>query len=112
MTLIGNWYGGLRLNQGAAVLDTLPHFLIEGLYEHTKPMRVTLPITSDMRETFERMARELQRKRSQKNERITANTVMRVALEFFMNQFSVEKTDRVNTEEELLEAAKKQLGLD
>ena len=72
--------------------------------------RVTLPMTADMREGFERMARELQRKRSQKNERITANTVMRVALEYFMDRFSVEQTDRVNTEEELLDAAKQQLG--
>ena len=56
------------------------------------------------------MARELQRKRSQKNERITPNTVMRVALEFFMDRFSVEQTDRVNTEEELLDAAKQQLS--
>ena len=41
--------------------------------------RVTLQISPEMRDQVERLARELQRAKSSKKERITGNTVMRVA---------------------------------
>jgi hypothetical protein len=64
--------------------------------------RVTLSVSTDMRDSVETLARELQRRRTRKDERITANTVMRVAINALLDGFELEDGDVVNTEDELL----------
>jgi hypothetical protein len=63
--------------------------------------RVTLPISPDMRDEIEALARDLQRARTTKGERITANTVMRVALQLLMKNYQFERGDVANNESEL-----------
>jgi hypothetical protein len=63
--------------------------------------RVTLPISPDMRDEIEALARDLQRARTTKGERITANTVMRVALQLLMKNCQFERGDVANNESEL-----------
>jgi hypothetical protein len=54
-----------------------------------------------MRDDVERIARELQRANSSKKERITGNTVMRVAIRLITERFQLKDDDAPNTEEEL-----------
>lgn len=63
--------------------------------------RVTLQISPDMRDEIDALARDLQRSRTTKEERITANTVMRVALELLMKNYQFERGDVANNEAEL-----------
>lgn len=64
--------------------------------------RITFPITLEMRDGFEDLARKINRQRSIRQQRVTANTVMRVALEAFRTRFKFSDTDVANTDEELL----------
>jgi hypothetical protein len=63
--------------------------------------RVTLQISPEMRDEVERLARELQRSKTSKGERITANTVMRVALQLLMKNYQFGRGDVANNEGEL-----------
>lgn len=63
--------------------------------------RVTLQISPEMRDEVDALARDLQRAKTTKDERITANTVMRVAVQLLMEKYRFEKGDVANTEEEL-----------
>ena len=63
--------------------------------------RVTLQISPDMRDEIDALARDLQRARTTKEERITANTVMRVALQLLMKNHQFERGDVANNEAEL-----------
>jgi hypothetical protein len=63
--------------------------------------RVTLLMSSDMRDRVEALAKELQRRKTTKSERITSNTVMRVAINFFLERFELHDEDVANNEEEL-----------
>jgi hypothetical protein len=47
--------------------------------------RMTLPMTFEMRERLDSLARQLQRRRADKSERITANTLIRVAIEVYLD---------------------------
>lgn len=66
--------------------------------------RVTVPLDAELRDGAESLAKDLQRKRTEKGERITANTVMRVALRVMLDEFDPSAADGVNTEEELYQA--------
>lgn len=66
--------------------------------------RVTVPLDAELRDGAESLAKELNRRRTDKGERITANTVMRVALRLMLERFDVDATQTVNSEEELLDA--------
>ncbi len=68
--------------------------------------RITLNITPDMRERAEMLARGLQRRKLDKSERITANTLYRVAIQALLESEEFVKTISPNTEEELLEKIK------
>jgi hypothetical protein len=68
--------------------------------------RVTLSVSTEMRDAVEALAREMQRRRTKKEERITANTVMRVAINALLQSFDLEEGDVANTEEELLALAR------
>jgi hypothetical protein len=66
--------------------------------------RVTVPLDPELRDAAEALAKDLQRRRTDKGERITANTVMRVALRVLLDGFDGKEAGIVNTEEELYEA--------
>ena len=68
--------------------------------------RVTVPLDAELRDGAESLAKDLQRKRTEKGERITANTVMRVALRAMLERFQTSEHVNVNTEEDLLHAAR------
>ena len=63
--------------------------------------RVTLQISPEMRDEVDSLARELQRAKLKKEERITANTVMRVAIQLLLARYTFEKGEVANNEEEL-----------
>jgi hypothetical protein len=63
--------------------------------------RITLQMSPDMRDAVNDFARDLQRRRKDKGERITANSVMRVAIQHFLDNFALEHVQGVNSEEEL-----------
>ena len=65
--------------------------------------RVTLPMSSEMRDACEALAKQLQKRRTEKSERITSNTVMRCFLEACLEGFQLEADDYANNEEELYE---------
>ena len=69
--------------------------------------RITLQISPEMRDEVDSLAREIQRSKATKEERITANSVMRVAIRHFLDVFRLRQGDRVNTEEELLALLKR-----
>jgi len=68
--------------------------------------RVTLQISPEMRDQVERLARELQRAKISKKERITGNTVMRVAIRLITSRLEVKPGNAPNDEEELFEFVK------
>ena len=63
--------------------------------------RVTLQISPEIRDEIDALARDLQRAKTTKEERITSNSVMRVALEFLMKNYQFQRGDVANTEAEL-----------
>jgi hypothetical protein len=72
--------------------------------------RVTVLLNAELRDAAESIARDLHRKRKQKGERITANTVMRVAIRTLFEIFDTPQAEGVSTEEELLDAVRAQIG--
>lgn len=73
------------------------------------PERVTLLMSPEMRDRVNLLAAKLQRRKKDKTERITANTVLRVAVSSLLNTFKLEEGDTPNTEEELLELVQRKL---
>lgn len=71
--------------------------------------RVTLSMSTEMRDEVEALARELQRRRTRKDERITANTVMRVAIQSLLERLNLEDWEAANNEAELLELARRKV---
>jgi len=69
--------------------------------------RVTLQLSPGMRDKVDSLARELQRSKTSKGERITANTVMRAAIQHLLKHYKVTAADVPNGEDELLEAIEK-----
>lgn len=68
---------------------------------HTE--RVTLPISPEMRDGVEALARSLQRHRTKKGESITANAVIRTAVRLVLERVELKPGDIANSEEELFE---------
>jgi len=60
-----------------------------------------------MRDQVERLARELQRAKISKKERITGNTVMRVAIRLITSRLGLTPGNAPNDEEELFALVKK-----
>jgi len=69
--------------------------------------RVTLQMSPEMRDEVDSLAREIQRSKMTKEERITANSIMRVAVRHFLDTFKLDTEERVNTEAELLDLMKR-----
>lgn len=63
---------------------------------------VTVPMTADMRSRATLLAAELQRRRTARSARLTANSVFRVAIQSFLERFDLTQLEAVNSEEELL----------
>ena len=70
--------------------------------------RVTVLLNADLRDRAESLAKELQRGRTEKGERITSNTVIRVALRAMLDKFDAEASPGINNEYDLYEAVLKQ----
>lgn len=68
---------------------------------------VTVPMTAEMRSRASLLAAELQRRRTDRTARITANSIFRVAIQVFLDRYEISSHPGVNTEEELLELARK-----
>lgn len=84
----------------------------EGVIEtsaRTFSERVTLQMTAEMRDDLHYLATKLQRRKKNKEERITSNTVMRVAIQLLLDELKLKESDLVNSEAELLTFAKKKL---
>jgi hypothetical protein len=63
-------------------------------------------LNAELRDGAEALAKELHRRRTQKGERITTNTVMRVALRVLMERVEDETIEGANSEGELLAAVR------
>jgi hypothetical protein len=72
--------------------------------------RLTVQISPEMRDEVERIAQELQRAKTSKEERITANTVMRVAIQLITKKFKLKSGDAPNNEEELYKLVERIVG--
>ena len=66
--------------------------------------RVTLQMSAEMRDQVDELARQLQRMKTSKEERITANTVMRVAIRLLLEEFTPSHGVEINSEDDLLKA--------
>jgi len=64
---------------------------------------VTVKMSAEMRNRATVLAAELQRRRTERTDRITPNTVFRVAIQLFLDAFALEEADPINCEEDLLE---------
>jgi hypothetical protein len=71
--------------------------------------RTTLKMTAVMRDDLHYLARKLQRRRQNKDERITSNTVIRVAIQLILDELKLKDTDVANSEAELFSLVKKKL---
>ena len=71
--------------------------------------RVTLQMSAEMRDAVDELARQLQRAKTSKNERITANTVIRVAIRLLTENFELGKDEGPNNEEELYSLSTKRI---
>jgi hypothetical protein len=69
--------------------------------------RVTVLLNADLRDRAEALAKELHRRRTQKGERITANTIFRVAIRAMLDTFDPTTVADLNTELDLYEAVLK-----
>lgn len=76
---------------------------LETAHAATRSEKVSLPMPLELRDEVTALARQLQRMRTEKVERITPNTVMRVAIQTFLEQFVPDAVAVSNTESELLE---------
>jgi hypothetical protein len=70
---------------------------------------VTVRMSSAMRDDLHFLATKLQRRRKTKEQRITSNTVIRVAVQLLLEELKLNETDYVNNEEELLALARRKV---
>ena len=68
---------------------------------NTLTERVTVQMSPEMRDAVNDLARHLQRRRKDKGERITANSVMRVAIQYFLDNVQLERVQGASTELEI-----------
>lgn len=83
---------------------TSPEELESHRKSDTLTERVTLQMSPEMRDAVNDLARRIQRKKIDKTERITANTVMRAAIQGVLDAYKFELSDVPNSEEELTAA--------
>lgn len=71
---------------------------------------VTVPMTAEMRSQASLLAAELQRRRTDKSIRFTANTIYQVAIETLLERFELAPEDHVNSKAELRRLVLARLG--
>ena len=69
--------------------------------------KISVPMSPEMRDDLERIARELQRSKRSKQERITVNTVVRAAIWLITQRFELAAGEAPNGETELYECVKR-----
>jgi hypothetical protein len=89
--------------------DTLPDARATARKADVFTERITLQISPEMRDEVDALARDLQRAKTEKGERITANTVMRVAVQLLIKHFRHERGEVVNSEDELYRMVEQKL---
>lgn len=67
---------------------------------------VTVRLSPEMRQKSEELARVINRRRSVKGQPLTRNSLIRVALQCFLDEFMIPTGKPVNSEAELLEAVR------
>lgn len=67
---------------------------------------VTVPLSEALRDRSEELAKVINRNRSVRKQRITRNSIIRVALQVLLDDFSHLSAQSLNSEEELLQAAR------
>src|SRR5262249_24973264 len=72
------------------------------------PEQVSVLLNAELRDRAEALAKDLQRRRTHKGERITTNTVIRVALRSMLETFRLSDATVLNTESELYESVLRQ----
>jgi len=72
---------------------------------------VTVRMTAEIRTRANVLAAELQRRRTEKTNRFTPNSVFRVAIETFLERFQLTPEDHVNSEAELRRLVHARLGV-
>jgi hypothetical protein len=72
------------------------------------PEQVSVLLNAEIRDRTEALAKDLQRRRTHKGERITTNTVIRVALRALLDTFDPSTSATINTESELYETVRRQ----
>lgn len=68
--------------------------------------KITVPLSQELRDQSEELARVINRNRSVRKNRITRNSIIRVALQCFLEDFATPPSRPLNSEVELLEAAR------
>lgn len=68
---------------------------------------VTVPLSQALRDRSEELSRAINRNRSVRKHRITRNSIIRVALQCFLDEFEPDSNRPINSEDELLQAAKR-----
>lgn len=68
--------------------------------------KVSVPLTRALRDRSEELAKLLNRSRTIRKSRITSNSIIRVALEIFLDSFVATSGHAINSEEDLLKAAR------
>jgi len=71
---------------------------------------VTVPFAPSTRDAVGNLARELQRRRTEKRSRFTANVLIRVAVDHFLEHFELIASDLANDESELRELVRRKLS--
>lgn len=68
---------------------------------------VTVPLSQALRDRSEELSKTINRNRSVRKLRITRNSIIRVALQCFLDDFEPDSNRPINSEDELLQAAKR-----
>jgi hypothetical protein len=96
-----------RVNEGFRPVEFLFDIPIRKSDSFTE--RVTLQMGPDMRDDLNLLAARLQRRKTDKSERITANTIMRVAIRILLDEVDLGTGEVANSETDLLRIVRQKL---
>jgi hypothetical protein len=94
----------------AAEKKQIERWLLERALEHDRPLFL-LQLLCAMRDDVDALARDLQRSKTTKDERVTADTVMRIAAQLLIDYFQFKRGNVANSEEYLYTLATQKLKL-
>lgn len=96
-----------RVNEGFRPVDVLSDIPTRKSDSFTE--RVTLQMGPDMRDDLNLLAARLQRRKTDRSERITANTIMRVAIRILLDEVDLGTGEVANSETDLLRIVRQKL---